>query len=215
MQDDDYWSRVATLRLRIADLLEALEPAEWERGSLCEGWRVRDVAGHLSLVPTVTTGQLLAAGPRNAFDLNRINTHFARRYGRLPTTELVDRIRHHAGTRRTAMILDTRNSLFDLVVHAQDITRPLGRGFAVDPEDARLGLARVWAMGFPFNARRRLAGLTLTATDTDWSVGEGPEVRGDALSLLMALTGRADVVADRLDGPGTGSLVRPGRGTRS
>jgi hypothetical protein len=57
-------------------------------------------------------------------------------------------------------------------------------------------------MGWPFNARRNLAGLTLRATDTDWAVGTGPEVAGDALSLLLLLTGRTTAVMDALHGPG-------------
>jgi hypothetical protein len=35
-----------------------------------------------------------------------------------------------------------------------------------------------------------MAGLRFTATDTDWSVGEGLEVRGPVGALLMALTRR-------------------------
>jgi hypothetical protein len=70
-------------------------------------------------------------------------------------------------------------------------------------------------MGWPFNARRNLAGLTLRATDTDWAVGTGPEVAGDALSLLLLLTGRTTAVMDALHGPGvtpqrlTGQLMPP------
>lgn len=207
MPDDDYWTRVATLRRRIADLLETLAPEDWDRPSLCEGWRVRDVAGHLSLVPVITSGQLLVAGPRARFDLNRINTQLARKHGSAPPAEIVARIREHADRRRTARMLDTRNSLFDLVVHSQDIAVPLDRRFSVDPEDCRLGLERVWEMGFPFHARRRLAGFALRATDADWSAGSGQEVQGDALALLMVLTGRAGTVSDRLDGPGAVRLV--------
>ena len=53
--DEQYWSAVATIRLRIAGLLESLSPDQWEVSSLCRGWRIRDVAGHLALVPTVST----------------------------------------------------------------------------------------------------------------------------------------------------------------
>lgn len=63
---------------------------------------MRDVAGHLSLVPVITTGQLLAAGPRARFDLNRINTHLGRQHGSAPPAEIVARIREHADRRRTA-----------------------------------------------------------------------------------------------------------------
>lgn len=42
--EDGYWDSVRGMRLRIADLLDSLAPAEWDADSLCRGWRVRDVA---------------------------------------------------------------------------------------------------------------------------------------------------------------------------
>src|SRR5690242_14314958 len=79
MQDDTYWAAVTRLRLRLADLLETLSPEDWEHPSLCTGWRVRDVAGHLALVPTITVREMAAAAPHARFDPDRINTHLARR----------------------------------------------------------------------------------------------------------------------------------------
>ena len=56
-------------------------------------------------------------------------------------------------------------------------------------------------------AKNRVAGLGLAATDTDWKNGDGPEVRGPLLSLLMAMTGRS-VACDDLTGEGVGTLRR-------
>lgn len=209
--DDAYWAAVRATRLAVSDLLETLTPAEWDAPSLCAGWRVRDVAGHLSIVPTITTAQMLAAGPRGAFNPNRINTIIAERSGSRPPQDIVAAIREHASDRTTAKMLDTRDSLFDVIVHSQDIARPLGRELAVPVEFTRRGLDRVWQLGWPFRARRRLAGLTLRATDTNWTVGSGPEVSGDALSMLLLLTGRRDAVAADLHGPGTAGLLGSGR----
>ena len=49
--DENHWSEVRRMRLDVADLLESLTSAEWDEPSLCRGWRVRDVAGHLAVVP--------------------------------------------------------------------------------------------------------------------------------------------------------------------
>ncbi|CAL9365338.1 maleylpyruvate isomerase family mycothiol-dependent enzyme [Streptomyces sp. enrichment culture] len=203
---DPYWSAVRATRLQIADLLEELAPAEWEQESLCRGWRVRDVAGHLALVPTITTWDMIAAAPRARFDPHRINTLLARRHGSREPADLIAAIRNHADTRRTAKALDTRNALFDAIVHSQDIALPLGRRFPVAAGHSREGLQRVWEMGWPFHARRRLAGLTLRATDTDWTVGDGPEVAGPALALLMLATGRTAGL-DALHGEGLARLT--------
>ena len=204
--DEEYWSAVRTLRLEVADMLDSLSPAEWEARSLCEGWRVRDVAGHLALVPTISTWQMIAAGPRAGFDPNRINALLAVQAGSVPTQEIIRKLRDHAGDRTTARALDTRNSLFDAIVHSQDIAIPLRRDFPVSVDHTRRGLDRVWAMGWPFHARRRLAGRRLIATDTDWAVGEGPEIRGSALSLLLLLTGRTAAARSALAGAGAERL---------
>jgi uncharacterized protein (TIGR03083 family) len=206
VRDEDYWSAVREMRLRVADLLESLTPAQWNAPSLCRGWMVRDVAGHLALVPRITTWQMIAAAPRAGFNPHRINTALARRHGAGDPDEIVAEIREHAGNRCTARTLDTRNSLFDVVVHSQDIALPVGRDFAVPPAVSRAGLQRVWDMGWPFNARRRLAGRTLRATDTDWTVGSGPEVSGAALALLLLLTGRTTAVLNSLHGDGVADL---------
>jgi uncharacterized protein (TIGR03083 family) len=150
---------------------------------LCRGWRVRDVAGHLAWVPTITTWEMMSVAPRAGFNPNRVNTLLALRHGSGPADQIISRIRDHAGERRTAKVLDARNSLFDAMVHSTDVAIPLGRDFPVPVGFTREGLQRVWAMGWPFSARRKLTGLRLRATDTDWTVGTGPEVAGAALSL--------------------------------
>jgi uncharacterized protein (TIGR03083 family) len=205
--NEDYWSAVRTLRLRVADMLDSLSPNEWDAASVCEGWRIRDVAGHLALVPTITTGQLMSVAPRAGFNPHRINTILAHRAGSETPQQIVSRLRDHAADRTTARALDTRNSLFDVIVHSQDIAIPLQRDFPVPVDYTREGLDRVWAMGWPFNARRRLSGRTLTATDTDWTVGTGPEISGSALSLLLLLTGRTSVVQGDLAGSGIAGLL--------
>jgi hypothetical protein len=75
-------------------------------------------------------------------------------------------------------------------------------------------------MGFPFQARRRLSGLRLAATDVPWSVGDGPAVEGPIAALLLLLTGRSAALGE-LSGDGVPLLlprlptgaVDPGRPT--
>jgi len=204
--DEAYWSAVRAVRIGIADLLESLGPDEWDAPSLCRGWRMRDVAGHVAVVPTITTWHMLAAAPRARFNPDRINTLIAIQEGSRRPDEIVALLRQHAGERRTAKALDTRNSLFDVIVHSQDIALPVGRDFQVPVAFTRTGLQRVWEMGWPFNARKRLGAFTLRATDTDWRVGTGPEVTGPALALLLLLTGRLDAAVSDLHGPGVKTL---------
>jgi hypothetical protein len=52
----------------------------------------------------------------------------------------------------------------------------------------------------------RTRGVRLVVTDLDLSAGVGPEVRGAAEALLMAIAGRRGVVGE-LSGPGQGKLA--------
>jgi len=204
--DETYWSAVRSVRLGVADLLESLPGADWDAPSLCRGWRVRDVAGHLALVPMLSTWDLVAAAPRAGLNPHRINTHLAIRSGSRDRETILGELRAHAGDQRTAKALDTRDSLFDVIVHSQDIAVPLGRDFAVPADYTARGLQRVWAMGWPFRARRRLGHVTLRATDSEWTVGTGPAIEGTAIELLLLLTGRTSAVVRRLHGPGVANL---------
>jgi uncharacterized protein (TIGR03083 family) len=204
--DEEYWFAVRALRLKIADLLESLAPEEWDAPSLCRGWRVRDVAGHVAVVPTITTWRMMSVAPRARFDPNRINTMIAIQEGSRRPDEIIALLRQRAGGRRTAKALDTRNSLFDVIVHSQDIALPVGRDFQVPVAFTRTGLQRVWEMGWPFNAKRKLGAFTLRASDIDWRVGDGPEVSGPALALLLLLTGRLNAAVIDLHGPGVKAL---------
>lgn len=204
--NEDYWSAVRGMRLDVAELLESLTDADWDQPSLCRGWRVRDVAGHLAVVPVITTWQMMRVAPRARFDPNRINTLIATREGSRPPAQILTSLRQAAESRGTAKLLDDRNALFDVIVHSQDIAIPLGRDFPVPVPLVHQGLQRVWQMGWPFQARKRLARLTLRATDTDWRVGDGPEVSGPALALLLLLTGRLEAAVGNLRGPGLTSL---------
>lgn len=80
--------------------------------------------------------------------------------------------------------------LIDLLVHGQDICVPLGCHRSMPTDAATAAAERVWAMGFPFHARRRWVGRRLVATDAPFAVGEGREVAAPIADLLLALTGR-------------------------
>lgn len=94
--------------------------------------------------------------------------------------------------------------LADLIVHRQDIRRPLGRQRTIEP--ARLLHARQKPNRFA-HPRRITKGLKLTATDLDWTVGAGPEVRGCGEALALAIV-RRKVVLDELNGDGVAILAQ-------
>ena len=93
----------------------------------------------------------------------------------------------------------------DLVIHAQDIARPLGLPYASPPEVVAASLAYVATSRF-MGGPRRLAGLRLVSADTGWTLGTGPELRGPDTDLLLVASGRAAGL-DALDGPGVAVLA--------
>lgn len=53
---EERWQAIDRERAGLTDLLESLSPDEWELPTQCGGWRVRDVAAHLTLAPRISYG---------------------------------------------------------------------------------------------------------------------------------------------------------------
>ena len=90
-------------------------------------------------------------------------------------------------------------------MHGEDIRRPLGtKGDHARraPHDARRALQEDRRAAA---AKKRVAGPEARATDVDWSTGEGPEVRGPCMSLIMAMVGRERALDD-CDGEGVDTM---------
>jgi uncharacterized protein (TIGR03083 family) len=205
MDLDEVWRTIDTERAGLADLLEDLSPAEWATPSLCDAWRVGDVAAHLTLAQMGLGGALVGAvRARGSFDGMIRDT--ALRAASRPPAECARRLRAMVGSRRTAPFLTPLEPLLDVLVHGQDIAIPLGRTRRMPTEAAATAAQRAWDLRFPFRARRRLAGFRLAATDADWAVGSGAPVEGPIAALLLLVTGR-DAALDELTGEGVNALT--------
>ena len=215
MHRDEKWSVIARQRHAVAELLAALDEDDWERPSLCAEWRIRDVAAHLALTPqSPRIWHILALGLRARGDFDAVNRDLAVAHAGRPSAQLVAELRDLADSRRRPAITTLDNLLFDTLVHVQDVAVPLGLHAAMPLDAAREGAERVWRMGWPFWARRRLRGVHLTATDVDWTAGEGLEVRGPVQPLLLLLTGRSGAALPHLHGPGLERLTDMTRARR-
>ncbi|MGI5125536.1 maleylpyruvate isomerase family mycothiol-dependent enzyme [Pseudonocardia sp. CA-107938] len=209
MDADTIWATVATERRYLADVLDGLSVTDWDRPSLCSEWRIRDVVAHVAWTPQPPgPWDMLTAAVRHRFAFNAMNRDMAIGFAQERTPQqLVDQLRRYADVHRKPFVTTMDNLLFDTVVHVQDVAMPFGIEHAVPEPVTTAALDRVWAMGWPFHARRRLQGLRLVATDTGWTGGAGPvEVRGPALALLLTMTGRPAGHA-QLDGPGVAELA--------
>jgi uncharacterized protein (TIGR03083 family) len=205
MDVNSVWRTVDAERASLADLVEDVTPAEWEAPSLCEAWRVGDVAAHLTQAQMgLRDAAVAAVRARGSFD-RMIRDSALRAAGR-PREEYALRLRAMVGSRRTAPFLSPMEPLIDVLVHGQDMTVPLGRPWPMPAGPATAAARRVWGMGFPFSARRRLAGFGLRATDAPLRLGEGPRVEGPVGALLLLMTGRTSAALHRLTGDGAEEL---------
>ena len=206
------WAEVARLRHALADRLGGLDEAQWEQGSWCPGWRVRDVLGHLVYLAEATRPSVLRDAVRNGVLPDRLVDRTARQLGAEPVPALAQRLRAGARGRFHLWGTPPAVALGEVLVHSADALRPLG----VEPEVRPDGVAPVLAA---YRRLGRLAfhgapqrGLRLVATDLDWTAGQGPVVQGRAIDLLLLMANRHQVLP-QLSGPGV-ARIEAGGGRR-
>ncbi|MGQ0574226.1 MAG: maleylpyruvate isomerase family mycothiol-dependent enzyme [Pseudonocardia sp.] len=193
-------------RLSLCDFLDGLDDSGWATQSLCSAWTVRDVVAHLTTTTRETLPFVVKAAIRARGSFDRMTVDVAgERAARYTTGELVAQLRESAGTSRRMPGSGPMDPLMDLLIHGQDIARPLGRRYVMRPELAAPSLAYVAGSRF-LGGPRRLAGLELVATDVSWGSGRGPRVQGTAEDLLLVAAGRAAGLAG-LTGPGVEILA--------
>lgn len=193
---------VSAERRRLADHVAHLTDEQWATPSLCSAWTVRDVVAHLTVTTRISVPQVLRAALRARGSFDRMEIQLAsRRAAAYPTAELVAQLRESAGSARRMPGSSPMDPLMDLVIHAQDIARPLQSRYVSPPDVVAACLAYVATNRF-MGAPRRLSGVRLISTDTGWSLGDGAELHGPDIDLLLVAAGRRDGLA-ALAGPGT------------
>jgi uncharacterized protein (TIGR03083 family) len=204
MPGTDVWPLVHAERAALADDLGALSDPQWATPSLCDDWTVHEVLGHLVATAKKTPFGFLTDLTRSGFRFQRMSERdVARESGRPPAETLAEF--HQLVTATTAPPGPTDSWLGETVIHGEDIRRPLGIHHA-HPMAALTRVADFYKRSnLLLGTKQRIAGVQLQATDTEWSNGSGPEVRGPMLSLLMAMTGRQAALVD-LTGDGLGLL---------
>ncbi len=210
----DSFQRTAVLRRQVADMLAGLSADQLATKSLCGAWTVRDVGAHLVVpihVPLrVFMLEMLKA--RGNFDVanDRTARATATRLGeRIPSVLREKSERHFAPPGASPSF-----QLADVMIHGQDIRRPLGLTHTYEEEDLRevLDLMTNPSSRREFIPRRRFDGIRVVATDVrgadgmPWSFGDGPTVEGPAEALILAASGRSVALAD-LSGDGVAILA--------
>ncbi|MGX1807815.1 maleylpyruvate isomerase family mycothiol-dependent enzyme [Nocardia sp. NPDC055321] len=202
----DVWALVREERAALVRDLAAVSDDRWDVPSLCPGWTVHDVAAHLVDTARTTRLGFVWGLVRARFDFDAQNARgIERQRGATPVETLAAMRAVVSRTTTPPAPLDTR--LVEEVVHGEDIRRPLG----IEHEYAGEAVARALRLQAKTSrsfggAKELVARVSVVATDADLRLGAGPEVRGTAVALLLALSGRRDALTE-LDGPGVETLA--------
>jgi uncharacterized protein (TIGR03083 family) len=192
-------------REALADDLAKLDDAQWRTPSLCAGWSVRDVLGHMTATARMTPPRFFLGLAGSGFSFSAMTAKDVRRETAGSQADGLAAFRSLTGA-TTHPPGPVDSMLGESLVHAEDIRRPL---FIIReyPAASVVRAADFYkGSNLLIGAKKRIAGLRLRATDTDWGTGDGPEVAGPAISLLLAMTGRATAVGD-LSGDGVTTLA--------
>ncbi|MGI5352934.1 maleylpyruvate isomerase family mycothiol-dependent enzyme [Streptomyces sp. CA-250714] len=208
----DIKQAIAAERTELAELLDSLPEADWDVPSLCAGWRVREVAAHMSSGFRSSRSQVLRELLRARGSLHRMTDQCARRdAAAMSTAEIAAALRDNAHHPWKPPVGGLPAALGHDVVHGLDITVALRHTRRVPKERIRVLLDGVTPRSLKFFGAD-LDGVALCAEDLDWSYGTGAPVSGAAQDLLLVAFGRR-LPAGRLRGEAadrfTADLARP------
>ena len=201
---DSVWPLIHAERKALADDLANLSSDQWATPSLCTGWTVHDNLAHQVATASMTPPKFIGALIANRFDFQALTRKDIARYGAGGPAATLERFKA-VETSKKSPPGPTPSWLGEAIVHAEDVRRPLGikREYPVGSVTKVLDFYK--GSNLLIGTKKRIAGLQLKATDTDWSAGSGALVEGPVLDLLMAAVGRKAAL-DNLAGPGVDLL---------
>ncbi|SEU24652.1 TIGR03083 family protein [Nonomuraea wenchangensis] len=198
------WPLVHAERAALAADLAELTDEQWATPSLCAGLTVREVLAHLIAGASLNSVRWMAGVIRYRFDFDKqVAMRLAEQLG-ANAAETHDRFRRVI-TSTTKPPLPVVAMLGETIVHAEDIRRPLGIRHDYPIETLTRTAEYYQGSDLVLPAKKRIAGLRLTADDGPFTTGSGPLVSGSTLALIMAMTGRA-AYCDELTGDGVKTL---------
>ncbi|MSO18394.1 MAG: maleylpyruvate isomerase family mycothiol-dependent enzyme, partial [Acidimicrobiia bacterium] len=173
LSDSEIWTLTARERTEFADFLTTLTPEQWDLDSLCGAWRVRDVVAHCILSCTDTIRKVmwgtLKAGGRPMVYFERS----ARKTGdKLSSKQLIASLRSVIDSERVFPHITPAMMLSDVLIHQQDVRRPLGMPRVIPADRLECALDTEVTNKFVSGDGKHFKGFNLRANDIDWSYGD-------------------------------------------
>jgi uncharacterized protein (TIGR03083 family) len=204
MDKAEVWAVIHAERKTLADDLQSLTDAQWDTPSLCSGWSVRDVLAHMTATARMTPPKFFGKMVGSGFNFTRMTSSDIATERGGSTSDTLGRFTAEINS-SSAPPGPNDSWLGETLVHSEDIRRPLGI-VHLYPTPAAVQVANFYkGSNMLIGAKNRIAGVSMRATDTDWQYGQGPEVAGPIMDLVLAMTGRRAAL-DALSGPGVDVL---------
>jgi uncharacterized protein (TIGR03083 family) len=201
----DIWPVIHAERKALASDLRSLQQDQWSTTSLCSDWTVRDVLAHMTATAKMNPSSFFVQLAGSGFSFPKLQgKNIAAQKGGSPADTLAGFESIVMSTGHPPGPPDTM--LGETIVHSEDIRGALGLKHAYPTEAVVRAADFFKGSNMLIGTKRRITGLTLRATDTQWSTGTGPEVSGPILALLMAMTGRTAATSE-LTGEGVQTLA--------
>ncbi len=200
------WSVVHAERAQLVADLRGMPRGSWSTPSLCAGWTVHDVLAHL--LDTAHTSRIgfVRRMIASRFDFDGDNAAGVARAKRADPEATLEAMHTAIGLTLTPPAARATR-LVEAFVHGEDIRRPLGIKSDYPPDAVVAALAYQARTAVAMQGgRERVDGLRLIATDTADAIGSGTDVRGRAIDLLVAASGRT-VARGAFEGPGAPRLA--------
>ncbi|MET9275712.1 maleylpyruvate isomerase family mycothiol-dependent enzyme [Kribbella sp. NPDC003557] len=187
----DIRAAVAAERSELVGVLAGLGEEDWDRPTLCDGWRVRELVAHITMPFRVSGPRFVAGMLRAGGNFNRYADRQARRDAvELTPAELVGCLRQNVDHAWKPPGGGYAGALAHDVTHGLDLTVALGIDRRVPEEQMRIIFDALKPRQVKFFGVD-LAGVQLRATDLAWSYGTGVPLTGTAQDLLLVLSGRS------------------------
>src|SRR3954452_17531377 len=201
---DSPWPTIHAERHALADDVDGLSNTQWRTKSQCGDWDVQQMVGHMLAAGTMTPPKFIGRLAKSGFSFKKmVHADVEEVTTGGPEATLAAFRANADSTKSPPGPVDSW--LGETLIHSEDIRRPLGLTHSYPTDAVVRTLDFYKKSNLIVGAKKRIAGLTLRATDADWSTGSGPVVEGPAMSLLQAMTGRKPALDD-LSGDGVETL---------
>jgi uncharacterized protein (TIGR03083 family) len=207
LDDPTMMAMVAEEYGALATLLEDAADEVWDAPSLCEEWRTREVVAHVTMPARYDAPAFMAELESAGGDFTALSNAVAVRDGALAAAMLVANLRSPTLHEWQPPGGGVSGALTHCVVHQLDITEAVPLTRRVPDDCITRVLDLVAAPVAPNLFGVDLSGVTLRASDLDWSVGSGALVSGPAQALALVACGRR-LPAGRLKGEAAARFSR-------